>query len=105
MTVANTTFTANSSTSGDGGAIDNEGNLDVTDSTIIGNSSTSGDGGGVSNNGSMTLTGCDVSDNQATDSGNGAGLFNFGPLLSQAALLAITSRPEAGTEALFLTTT
>src|SRR5580658_4186692 len=68
--------TENGNMTGDGGGIDNNGTLTVTNCTVTGNTSDS-QGGGIDNVGTLTLTNSIVSSNSATD---GGGIANFGTL-------------------------
>ncbi|HTY56777.1 MAG TPA: choice-of-anchor Q domain-containing protein, partial [Candidatus Binataceae bacterium] len=83
--LTNCTFSSNSSTGGDGGAVDNNGSLTVTDCTFSNNSAPTGggDGGAIENEstGTMMVTGTTFSSNTATD-GFGGGIFNDGVSLS-----------------------
>ena len=75
-------FTLDDAVAADGGAVENNGNLTLTDSAVTGNAavgtpSAVGDGGGIWNGtGSLTLTGDTVSDNNAD--GDGGGIENAG---------------------------
>jgi hypothetical protein len=68
------TITGGAASSGQGGGIDNQGNLTLTDSTVAGNATTSADeGGGIGNpgTGQLTLTRDTISDNTAGEHGGG----------------------------------
>ncbi len=59
-----------------GGGIDNEGTLTLTNCTIAGNSASGGgNGGGIYNNGPLTVMGCTLSGNSVTG-GYGGGIAN-----------------------------
>jgi S-layer homology domain len=76
LTVNNSTISNNSSTvSADGGGIYNNigGNLTVINSTFSGNYSSSGRGGGIYNRGTLTITNSTFSNNSA---GIAGGIFN-----------------------------
>ncbi len=60
-----------------GGGIDNEGTLTLTDCTIAGNSASGGgNGGGIYNNGPLTVMGCTISGNSVSGGGDGGGIAN-----------------------------
>jgi len=58
---------------GDGGGIDNDGTLALTDTTVSDNSAANG--GGIASEGSLTLMDCAISDNQADQGNIGGGIF------------------------------
>jgi hypothetical protein len=78
LTVTNSTFSGNSTTTGYGGGINNNGTgtLTVTNSTFSGNSAPSAGGGGIMNSGTLTVTNSTFSGNSAPSSGNGGGIYN-----------------------------
>ena len=78
-TIQDSTLTHNQSTTlhASGGAIFNEGTLEITGSTIQ-NNTTAGSGGGVATAGDLTVSDSTVSDNTATDSGGGIWLDEGG---------------------------
>ena len=64
---------------GGGGAIWNEGTLNMT-SVTVSNSTADDRGGGISNNGTLTMTDCTVTGNtssDAVDPAGGGGIFNY----------------------------
>jgi predicted outer membrane repeat protein len=71
------TLTRNQISDGSGGAIRNEGMLEVSNSTLSGNT-TSNDGGAISNVGTLTVSDSTFSGNSA--GGDGGGIFNDGTL-------------------------
>ena len=76
MTIANSTLSGNSATSGGGGGIDNNsGTLTIVNSTFSSNSATGGGGGVLSNAGTLTITNSTFSGNSASA---GSGIYNFG---------------------------
>jgi len=76
LTVANSTFSGNSSTVADGGGIENDtGTLTVTNSTFSNNSAVNV-GGGIASTGSMTLTNVTISGNSAGTTGGGVYIFS-----------------------------
>ena len=74
VSLANCTLSDNSAT-GSGGGFDNTGSATFKNCTLSGNSATTS-GGGLDNGGSATLTGCTFNDNSA--SANGGALDNNG---------------------------
>jgi hypothetical protein len=75
LTVAGSTISGNSSSSGFGGGIANLGTLTLTGSTLSGNSAANGQGGGIFNSGTLTATNNTISGNSAAG-GIGGGIFN-----------------------------
>ena len=76
LTVANSTFSGNSSTVADGGGIENDtGTLTVTNSTFSDNTAVN-IGGGIASTGSMTLTNVTISGNAASSTGGGVYIFS-----------------------------
>ncbi|MDZ8224959.1 beta strand repeat-containing protein [Nostoc sp. ChiVER01] len=72
LNLSNTTITGNSAE--DGGAIFNEGSLSVSNSTITGNSATN-NGGGIFNSGILSVEKSTISDNTAYR--EGGGIYNY----------------------------
>ena len=66
-----------SSDIGQGGGIDNFGNLTLNQCTLSGNNAANVGGGGIYNYGTLTLNQCTLSGNNATN-GNGGGAYNAG---------------------------
>ena len=78
-----------------GGGLDNQGTLTLTDCTVNGN--TSETGGGISNEGTLTLTNCTVSRNSTMFIGNGGGISNEGTLtLTNCTVSSNTSETGGG---------
>ncbi len=68
---------ASSGPDANGGGIDNEGMLTVSNCVIVGNTASgAGAGGGIYNNGPMTITGSTISDNSVSGGGFGGGISN-----------------------------
>ena len=79
LNVSNTTFNGNSlsANSGEGGAVNNAGTMDVRDVTFTGNAVMGGGlGGAIRNSGTATLTGVTLSANRVDSGGWGAGINN-----------------------------
>jgi len=75
LTVSNCTLSGNSAN--DGGGIYNIGEMTVNNSTLSGNSTPGGgDGGGIYNTDIMTLTNSTISGNSTGDGGDGGGIYN-----------------------------
>jgi hypothetical protein len=70
-----------STSSGSGGALYNQGTVNLMDCTITGNVAEY-QGGGLYNIGTANLTDCDVSYNNATDGGSGGGIFDGSEYIS-----------------------
>src|SRR6202167_792570 len=78
----------NGNMTGDGGGIDNNGTLTLTNSIVSSNSAT--DGGGIANFGTLTVTNC-------TFSGNSA--FSFGGGIENGGTLTVTNSTISGNAA------
>jgi len=78
LAITNSTFSGNSTTTGYGGGINNNGTgtLTVTNSAFSGNSAPLAGGGGIFNSGTLTVTNSIFSGNSASSSGNGGGIYN-----------------------------
>jgi hypothetical protein len=78
-----------------GGGIDNEGMLTLSDCIIGGNSAASGNGGGINNDGNLTVTDCTIEGNSAA--GDGGGIANTNMMIvSDSALLGNSSGVGGG---------
>ena len=78
---------------GGGGAMFNEGTMELTNVIITGNTADDR-GGGLSNNGTLTMTGCTVSNNtsrDAVDPAGGGGIFNYSGMTATLTNCTITS--------------
>ncbi len=89
--ITSSTFTQNSTTYGNGGAIGNIGNLTVNDCQFTQN--TAGEGGGISNLGTMTTANSTLSSNSADF---GGGVANFGILTVTKSNLSLNSGSIGG---------
>ncbi len=71
-------------TTGDGGGIDNDGSLDISDSSVTNNKATdSADyagGGGIYNGGTLTISNSSITGNQQEGNTAGGGIYNDGTL-------------------------
>jgi predicted outer membrane repeat protein len=84
MSIANSTFSSNTATNGNGGAVGNKpygsglGKMDIVNSTFAGNSAQVS-GGGITNEGSLTIVNSTFSGNTALWAGSpaGGGIRNF----------------------------
>ncbi len=72
LALNNLTIAHGNNSAGNGGGVDNEGTLDVTNSTFSGNSA--GDGGAIYNNGTLAIVNSTFSGSTAT--GAGGGIYN-----------------------------
>jgi hypothetical protein len=81
MTIESSTISQNSSAGfGQGGGIENFGQMTITGSTISGNE-TAADGGGIANRGTLSITSSELDGNMAT--GRGGALWNSATLTLQ----------------------
>jgi hypothetical protein len=104
LTVSDCTLTGNVSPD-DGGAIDNFGRLWVTDCTLHDNSAHHG--GGIANSGQMTVTGSTFYLNSAAA---GGGIYGYNATTSQVSNSTSATAPSIGTQpptraAVFISTT
>lgn len=88
LNVTNSTFSSNRAGDfGSGGAIFNEGAMTMTNSTLAGNYVVSGSGGGLFNSATMTLLNVTLSNNYSSN-GLGGGVLNNGTLNYSNTLIA-----------------
>jgi hypothetical protein len=79
LTVIGTTLTNNLAISGNGGAIYNEGVVNINSNCVISGNAAVADGGGIWNNGGLTITNSTINNNTSTQ-GNGGGIWNSGSM-------------------------
>jgi len=97
LSLATCLISSNSANVG-GGGVYNIGPMAIDRCTFSGNVSEGGFGGGIVNsvNADLTATNCTVSGNAAWDDGDGAGIFNAGPLSLNSCTIAANGVGESG---------